>query len=593
MRIYEMTATFGKLDNETLRLEPGMNVILAPNEWGKSTWCAFLTAMFYGIDTRERTTRENLSDKEHYLPWSGKPMEGMVRLEYQGRDITIARRTKGRVPLGEFCAFDTATGLPIRELTAENCGQVLLGVERSVFRRSGFVTLRDMPVTQDEALRRRLNALVTRADESGAADRLAEQLKELKNKCHYHRSGLIPLCRQQLDGLQAQLSQRQNLDDSLNQAVETEKELEQERETLLLHRQWLAYRQTQENARRLNQAMEADAQARTRLEECRKRCQTHLPREELEARLVVQEESSRPMSGWWMIWLAVALLAAAGALVYFGAAQYSLFALVPGVLLLVAGILLQRRFGRWERQRQILFQQRERWLVQLKDWDELDQCGRSADQAREHIKTLRSLIQPVPRPDWGDFLELDQQETEEALGDMDRKIRSQRQLRGQILGRMEGIPSEQVLLEQINQTRDRLRELERTYLALGYAQKALEEAMQSLQKRFAPKILRRAEEYLSRLTRGRYTKLQLSQDLTLTAVAADEAMGRTGLWRSEGTADQMYLALRLAVWDALMPTGPLVLDDALVRFDKRRLEAAMELLEELSSRHQIILFTCR
>ena len=40
-----MTATFGKLEGDTLRLEPGLNVISAPNEWGKSTWCAFLTAM--------------------------------------------------------------------------------------------------------------------------------------------------------------------------------------------------------------------------------------------------------------------------------------------------------------------------------------------------------------------------------------------------------------------------------------------------------------------------------------------------------------------------------------------------------------------
>ena len=593
MRIYEMTATFGKLDNETLALEPGLNVILAPNEWGKSTWCAFLTAMLYGIDTRERTTKDSLSDKEHYAPWSGKPMEGLIRLEYQGRDITIARRTKGRVPLGEFCAFDTATGMPIRELTADNCGQVLLGVERSVFRRSGFVTLRDMPVTQDEALRRRLNALVTQADESGAADRLAERLKELKNKCHYHRSGLIPQCREQLDSLNSQLRQRQELDESLTRVVEEEKGLEQERESLLLHKQWLQYRQTQENAQRLSRAVEADEQARSRLEACRHRCQSHLPRQELEARLVVREESARPMSGWWIIWLAVALLAATGALVYFGYELYALYAAIPGAVFLILGILVQRRYGRWERQRELEFKQRERWLVQLKDWDELDQCARAAEQARSHIKTLRSLIRSAPRPDWGDLLELDPQETEAALEELEQKLRAQRQLRGQILGRMEGLLQEQVLLEQISQTRHRLQELERTYLALGYAQKALEEAMQSLQKRFAPKILRRAEEYLSRLTRGRYTKLQLSQDLTLTAVGTDEVVGRTGLWRSEGTADQMYLALRLAVWDALMPTGLLVLDDALVRFDKRRLEAAMTLLEELSQRHQIILFTCR
>lgn len=593
MRIYEMTATFGKLDNETLCLQPGMNVILAPNEWGKSTWCAFLTAMLYGIDTRERTTKDSLSDKEHYSPWSGKPMEGRIRLEYQGRDITIARRTRGRVPLGEFCAFETATGLPVRELTADNCGQVLLGVERSVFRRSGFVTLRDMPVTQDEALRRRLNALVTTADESGAADYLAEKLKELKNKCHYHRTGLIPQCREQLEQVKSQLQQRQSLDESLAEAIAGEKELEQQREALQLHRQWLDYRETQKNAQRLNQALEADGEARQKVEQCKALCEKHLSRQELEARLVVQEEERRPRTGWWLIWLAVLALAAAGALVYFGEMAYALAAAVPAPVLLVLGILIQRRYGRWERQRDIKFRQREHWLSQLRDWDELEQCRRAAEQARSHVKTLRSLIRSVPRPDWGDMLELDENETEETLRELDQKIQRQRQLKGQILGRMEGIPGEQVLTEQLEGIRLRLAELERTYLALGYAQKALEEATQTLQKRFAPRILRRAEGFLSRLTRGRYTQLQLSQDLTLTAVAADEAMGRGSLWRSEGTADQMYLALRLAVWEALMPTGPLVLDDALVRFDRHRLDAAMNLLEELSQEHQIIVFTCR
>ena len=51
MKIYSMTATFGKLEHETLTLQPGLNMIEAPNEWGKSTWCAFWKAMLYGIDT--------------------------------------------------------------------------------------------------------------------------------------------------------------------------------------------------------------------------------------------------------------------------------------------------------------------------------------------------------------------------------------------------------------------------------------------------------------------------------------------------------------------------------------------------------------
>ena len=84
MKIYSMTATFGKLEHETLILQPGLNIIEAPNEWGKSTWCAFLMSMLYGIDTASRTKTGYLADKEHYAPWSGEPMSGSMDILCSG-----------------------------------------------------------------------------------------------------------------------------------------------------------------------------------------------------------------------------------------------------------------------------------------------------------------------------------------------------------------------------------------------------------------------------------------------------------------------------------------------------------------------------
>ena len=201
MKIISMTATFGKLDAQTLELTEGLNLICAPNEWGKSTWCAFLTAMLYGIDTRERSTRDQIAGKERYLPWSGRPMEGLLRLEWKGRDITIQRRTRGRTPMGDFAAYETRTGLPVEELQADTCGQTLLGVERSVFVRTGFIRFTDLPVQADDALRRRLNALVTTGDESGGGELLAKKLREYQNRCRYNRTGLIPQAQQTLQDL--------------------------------------------------------------------------------------------------------------------------------------------------------------------------------------------------------------------------------------------------------------------------------------------------------------------------------------------------------------------------------------------------------
>ena len=266
MRIYRMTATFGKLNHETLTLEPGLNVIHAPNEWGKSTWCAFLAAMLYGLDTRAKTTRTALADKERYAPWSGAPMEGSMDICWNGRDITVQRRTRGRIPMGDFRAYETATGIPVPELTAANCGSVLLGVEQSVFRRSGFIRLSDLPVTADDNLRRRLNALVTTGDDSGDGERLARELRELRNRCRYNRSGLIPQVQAQKQELEEKLRELEALEQHSRKLKQRLGEQKGWLRQLENHRTALLFAAAQEDAARMAEARDARDRAMETLE---------------------------------------------------------------------------------------------------------------------------------------------------------------------------------------------------------------------------------------------------------------------------------------------------------------------------------------
>ena len=77
MDILHLTGTFGRLDHSELSLSPGLNVLYAPNETGKSTWGAFIRTMLYGLSTRERGP---LADKNRYAPWTGAPMQGRMDL---------------------------------------------------------------------------------------------------------------------------------------------------------------------------------------------------------------------------------------------------------------------------------------------------------------------------------------------------------------------------------------------------------------------------------------------------------------------------------------------------------------------------------
>lgn len=214
MIIHRMRASFGKL-HDTLELHEGMNLLTLPNEAGKSTWSAFLVSMLYGVDTSERASAANqgLPIKERYRPWDGSAMEGAIDLNWNGRNITIERTTQRRTPMGEFRAYETDSGLPVTELTGENCGRMLCGVERSVFERTAFIRQLGLAVSGDSALEKRLSALVSTGEDGAKSySELDALLKKRKNALS-GRVGLIPELTGQLAKLRSDLNELYALQD--------------------------------------------------------------------------------------------------------------------------------------------------------------------------------------------------------------------------------------------------------------------------------------------------------------------------------------------------------------------------------------------
>jgi len=149
------------------------------------------------------------------------------------------------------------------------------------------------------------------------------------------------------------------------------------------------------------------------------------------------------------------------------------------------------------------------------------------------------------------------------------------------------------LQAQLQKSTQTIAELEKVYSAVVLAQQTLDAAKLELQRRFAPRISERARELFAALTKGRYQRLSLGEDLSVSTAAEEENTLHSALWRSDGTADQLYLALRLAVAEELTPDAPLVLDDAFVRFDDDRLKETLTLLKQSGEEKQVLLFTCQ
>lgn len=218
MKILKMTATFGKLRQQTLELKEGLNIIEAPNESGKSTWAGFLRAMLYGIDTRERDRKGVLAEKNRYLPWDGGAMEGSMSLLWNGSDITLRRTSKGSSPLSQFQAVYTGTEEPVPQLTADNAGELLTGVGREGFERSAFIGQSAVSVTGSAELERRISAIVSSGQEDVSYSETEQQLREWRNRRQSNqKTGLIPRLETERAAVAATLQQ---LDNANRQAAE-------------------------------------------------------------------------------------------------------------------------------------------------------------------------------------------------------------------------------------------------------------------------------------------------------------------------------------------------------------------------------------
>lgn len=699
MRILRMTATFGKLNGQTITLEPGLNILQAENEWGKSTWCAFLMAMLYGLDTRAKSTKASLADKERYAPWSGSPMAGSMDILWKGRAITVERTTRGRIPMGEFRAFETETGVVVPELTAANCGQRLLGVEQSVLRRAGFIRFSDLPVTQDDALRRRLNALVTTADESGEGEQLERSLRELKNKCRYNKTGLIPLAQEERSVLEGKLAELDSHEKQIQKWHIRLEELAQWVTQLENHRASLRYEQAREDARRIAQAGEALQDAQSKASRLEQLCAKLPPKEQAEkklrqlreyqqqwhdlqmeltmapdaprcpdttecfrdmdleeAREAVRKDTeafaaltkSRPGLTWFLL----AALAAAGLT---AAAVFTEYWVMAGCAVLAVVFLgigmgsvkkrrralanltekyasdrpeqwqtmldgygnalqayhremvdyricredLDERTASLNRRRQSLCGEQSAdkvislWQQVLSCWEEYHNTRREALRAQSHLQDLQAMAKHPEHPVEEDTLSFTLEETARLLSDAAAEQQRLQNRLGQYQGRMEALGQRELLQKQYDGVCRRLEKLEDTYAALNLALETLNQAKRELQRRFAPRITKRAQAYMEQLTGGRYNRFCWEEDFGICAATGEENVLCGALWRSDGTVDQLYLALRLAVAEELTPDAPLVLDDALVRFDDRRLEAALEILKQTAQNKQVLLFTCQ
>lgn len=240
-----------------------------------------------------------------------------------------------------------------------------------------------------------------------------------------------------------------------------------------------------------------------------------------------------------------------------------------------------RRSSAWLRRIEVTRSVRQAELAMFSGWD---------DEGRAELLSLLTHL------DAGRLAQ-ERQAAEEAAAELEEERSALLEQRGKLLQEREALTKrgkEDTALQQLEEQRAALRNLAGQYAVTALAAELMGRTRRIYEQEKQPQVLQLASVYFAKLTHGEYRRIVMTLGhKELKAEHKDAGLLDSGLL-SRGTAEQLYLAIRLALAETMSSKVnlPLFFDDLFVNFDEHRLHAALALLGELSASRQIVMMTC-
>ena len=234
----------------------------------------------------------------------------------------------------------------------------------------------------------------------------------------------------------------------------------------------------------------------------------------------------------------------------------------------------------------------EKWeeLQRILGQDSLEDLIREVERLRTEARELSNnvgvedMAKLVNPPTDAEFRNAEREERESRTA-FDR---AQSQLETFALGLMDVAEAEEALAAAKAECA-RVRSLDHT---LDLTIRFLQQAEERVHRTVAPVLAETVREWLPRVTGGRYTDCRIDPEKLAVEVATANGRWHRADVLSHGTAEQVYLLLRLALARHLTSQScPLILDDAVAASDSQRKHDLLETLLAVSESTQVVLFT--
>ena len=253
----------------------------------------------------------------------------------------------------------------------------------------------------------------------------------------------------------------------------------------------------------------------------------------------------------------------------------------------------------WRQRRQERVAEQDRLGAQ---WDKLQQvlAGRTVGELRAEAERLRDDANRLTASVDADVMEELRQESPPAdqLGRFEEDARAARAdrdtSRGEMQQREADLPSVVGAEEDVEAAERDLAHLQQLDETLETTADFLKRAEERVHRDIAPVLKKTVLEWLPSVTGGRYDDCKVDPESLKVDVRGGAGPWRAASYLSRGTAEQVYLLLRLALARHLTTPEencPMILDDVVAACDAGRKVAVLETLRAISRETQVILFT--
>lgn len=221
---------FGVLSDFDFDFDDGLTTICQGNGFGKSTFAAFIKAMFYGFPrTGARNIVEN--ERKRYDPWQGGKYGGYLEFEIQDTSYRVTRYFGKTAAKDTFSLLDLSSRRP-SEVYSEKLGEELFRLDADSFARSTYVPqLSASDVEATTSIRTKLSNLVEDTNDLSNYDTAEKKLRDYRTKFRAYRGngGIINEVREKHLTLENQKDQAEQQKPRLQDIVEEIEQLNREK----------------------------------------------------------------------------------------------------------------------------------------------------------------------------------------------------------------------------------------------------------------------------------------------------------------------------------------------------------------------------